>query len=79
MTMSLCGNYLIREEADPCCWTGGSCVGVCMRGNHLARVGVDGSDVLRPLVSLQYDLLHVDPDLLHASAPKLDVDKLQEF
>jgi hypothetical protein len=50
-----------------------------MRGNHLARVGVDGSDVLRPLVSLQYDLLHVDPDLLHASAPKLDVDKLQEF
>jgi len=46
---------------------------------YLARVGVDHPDVLLALVALQHDLLHVDPDLLHARRVELEVDELQEL
>lgn len=48
------------------------------RWHYLTRVGVDRADVLHPLVALQDDLLHVDPDLFHALYSKLQIDELQE-
>jgi hypothetical protein len=46
---------------------------------YLTRVGVDHSDVLLALVSLDHNLLHVDPNLLHPLRPKFNVDQVQEL
>ena len=48
-------------------------------GGYLARVGVDGPDVLLALGALDHDLLHVHPDLLHPLAAQLQVDEFEEL
>jgi hypothetical protein len=50
-----------------------------VKARYLARIGVDGADILLALRALDHDLLHVDPDLLHPRAPELHVNEIQEF